>query len=44
MLDRNDILEMKTNYIELQVQNFACAIWNKTAANVPFSLKHGGMK
>lgn len=44
MLDRNDILEIKTNYIELQVQNFACAIQNKEAANVPFSLKHGSMK
>lgn len=34
----------KTNYIELQVQNFACAIWNKKAANILFSLKHGSMK
>lgn len=32
------------NYTELQVQNFACAIWNKKAANVLFSLKNGCMK
>lgn len=44
MSDRNDVLEIKTNYTELQVQNFACEIWNKKAANVLFSLKHGRMK
>lgn len=44
MLGRNDILEVKMNYTELQVQNFACAIWNKKAANVLFSLKNGCMK